>query len=631
MKKTKRMQELAQLIRKHKALYYQGHPEISDSEYDKLEDELKKIDPHNQVLQLVGSSDVGGEKVKHDSKMLSLDKTYNLDDLLTWIGDREIVSLFKLDGVSCSLIYKDSRLSLAKTRGDGSLGENITDKIRWLESIPDHISFHEAEIRGELYCTEGNFYALSEKMVEMGLDRPTNPRNIVAGLMARKDHIELTHYLSFQAFDLIAGEQTPATEMEKIKQLKRDGFEVPEIELHKNSSTVSMRIEQARDFMSEGDYQIDGIVFTYNDTQIHNELGETAHHPRYKMAFKFQGETKTTIIKEIEWSISRNGILTPVANVEPVDLSGALISRVTLHNLGLVRQNHLRPGDEIEIVRSGEVIPKFLRLIKKGEGLESVPEICPVCGAKTIEQDIRLLCSNDDCSGKKREGLLNFIQKIGIEELSEKRLAELIDKGIVKKESDLFNLTAEDFLKLEKVKDKLANNLLEGIGKAKRISLQVFLSSLGIQGGAINKCERVVHAGFDTLEKVQAMTIEDLVQVDGFAKKSATEFVESLKRKEGTIRELIESGIEFIKEEKIETELTGKKICITGSLSEKRSVIEDRLRKAGAIVVSSVSKNTDILVSNEIDSTSSKFVNAKKFGIPIIDEPTLLGKLHGQN
>jgi DNA ligase (NAD+) len=307
-----------------------------------------------------------------------------------------------------------------------------------------------------------------------------------------------------------------------------------------------------------------------------------------------------------------------------------LISRVTLHNFGMVKQHHLRAGDEIEIVRSGEVIPKFLRVTKKTNGDVEIPEACPVC-ASTIEiKDIRIFCSNTDCPGKKRESILNFVQKIGIEELSEKRVFELLEKKMIKNEADLLRLTFDDFLKLEKVKEKLALNLVSGINKAKNVTLPVFLSSLGIQGGALNKCQRVVNAGYDTIEKILDLTADKLVEIDGFAEKSASEFYNGIQDKKKLIQELQSLGVVIFSEEKEETELSGKKICITGSLSEKRSVIEDRLRKAGAVVVASVSKNTDILMTNEVDSTSSKFLNAKKFGITIIDEATLLGKINGQ-
>lgn len=615
-----RVQELEKLIIHHKSLYYSGKPEISDHEYDALENELKKLDSENSVLNLIGSVSTNLEKVKHDQKMLSLDKVYNIEELIKWKGSDEIVSSFKVDGVSCSLIYDNGHLVLAKTRGDGSFGEDITDKVRWIEELPKTISIKEKiEIRGELYANEKNFFLLSDEMISRGLEKPTSQRNIVAGLMGRKEHLDLCRFITFMGFDVL-GLNSLKTEIEKEKILSGNGFNTPRVTLHKNNNTIEEEIENARIFMSEGDYQIDGVVFTYNDILKQNELGNTAHHPRYKMAFKFMGESKTTKIQEITWQVSRNGFLTPVAEVEPVELSGAMISRVTLHNYGMVRQFELKSGDEIEIIRSGEVIPKFLSVIKSSESKFSYPKNCPSCNSDLVVKEIRLMCINEFCPGKNKEIILNFIVKIGIEDLSSKRLDELLRVSLVKTIPDLYKLTVADFMGLEKVKDKLAEKLFENIQKTKSTDLITFLSSLGITGGAYNKCEKVVHAGFDDIEKIYNLTFEQLKSIDGFAEKSAEDFLQSLREKHPLIKELIQLGFEIKKEEKKQTIITDKKICITGALSEKRSVIEDKIRENGGVVVGSVSKNTDYLLTNETDPNSSKFKKALELKIPIITE-----------
>lgn len=615
-----RVQELEKLIIHHKGLYYAGKPEISDAEYDKLEKELKDLDETNSVLNLVGTVATNLEKVKHDQKMLSLDKVYTSDELLKWIGPEEVVSTFKVDGVSCSLIYEDGHLMMAKTRGDGSFGENITEKVRWIEELPKSISLKQKlEIRGELYTTEESFFHLSEEMVQRGLEKPTSQRNIVAGLMGRKESIDLCRYINFMGFDVL-GLNELRTEIEKEKILSEEGFKTPKVILHKNKSTVEEVIDVAREFMSEGDYQIDGLVFTYNNILKQNELGNTSHHPRYKMAFKFMGESKKTKIIEITWQVSRNGILTPVAEVQPVDLSGAMIGRVTLHNYGMVKQFDLKCDDEIEIIRSGEVIPKFLSVVKSSDRKFKIPETCPSCESKIEIRDIRLYCVNDNCPGKNKETILNFIVKIGIEDLSSKRLDELMSAKLVKNIPDLYRLSVSDFMGLDKVKEKLAEKLFENIQKTKKTDLITFLSSLGITGGAYNKCEKVVHAGFDTIEKVLALSFEKLNAIDGFAEKSAEEFLKSLTEKHTLIHELIKLGFEIKVEEKKQTSITDKKICITGALSEKRSVIEDKIRECGGVVVGSVSKNTDYLLTNETDPSSSKFKKAMDLKIPIITE-----------
>lgn len=460
-------------------------------------------------------------------------------------------------------------------------------------------------------------------MISLGLEKPTSQRNIVAGIISRKDHLQLSRKLTFKAFELI-GKDEISTEVEKLNFLKKEGFETLEYTLHKNRSSLSATIEESKIFMSEGDYLIDGIVFSFNDQKWHRELGETAHHPRYKMAFKFQGESKNTKIKSILWQVSRNGILTPVANVEPVELSGAKISRVTLHNFGLVNQFELKSGDEIEIIRSGEVIPKFLSVIESSDKKFTYPTKCPSCDSEVSKVDIRLLCTNEECPAIVKESILNYIQKIGIDDLSSKRLEELIKAKLVLKISDLYKLNMEKLLSLDKVKEKLATKLLNSIEGSKSVDLITFLSALGISGGAYNKCEKVVFAGYDNLNKIKKLSAAKLESIDGFAEKSSVDFFESLKSKFELITELEGFGFTFEEVVKVETKVTDKKICITGSLSEKRSVIESKIRDASGIVVSSVTKNTDILVTNDQTSGSSKLKKAQGLGILIITEKELI-------
>lgn len=619
----KRERELEQLILKHKALYYEGIPEITDAAYDKLEAELKEINPNHPVLDLVGTVVTGSDKIKHDSKMLSLDKTYSQIDLAKWIGDKRVLSMFKLDGISCSVIYQNGMLAMVKTRGDGTFGENITERAKWVLSLPKTIEAKERlEIRGELYCTGENFLHLCKRMEKLGLDRPTSQRNIVAGLIGRKDHISLCEYIDFKAFDLISDMKLKKEE-EKLTIMSKLNFDICDYEVHKGDKKLSQTIERASEFMSEGDYQIDGLVFVYDELHLHEELGATAHHPRYKIAFKFQGEAKKTTIRDIEWGVSRNGFLTPVGLVEPVELSGAMISRVTLHNYGIVKEFKLKAGDEIEIIRSGEVIPKFLAVTKDGGGKFAVPKHCPSCDSVLQEREIRLVCINDDCPAKNKEVILNFIQKIGIDDISAKRLEEMIKVGIIKDIPDLYDATKEQFLTLDKVKDKLAEKFITSIEKSKHTTLANFMASLGISGGAINKCEKIVDYGFDTPEKILALTIQDLMSVEGFAEKSSEEFLQSLRSKKEMIKKLLKKGFTFEKRESRETALSGKKICITGALSEKRSVIEEWIKTGGGIPVGSVSKNTDMLLTNESELTSSKAVKALELKIPIITEEKL--------
>tara|TARA_R110002072_G_scaffold288917_1_gene455419 strand:- start:91681 stop:93579 length:1899 start_codon:yes stop_codon:yes gene_type:complete len=620
-----RISELEKLIKHHKSLYYSGRPEISDTKYDAYEDELRALDPENKTLELIGSKVSSSDKVKHDSKMLSLNKTYKIEDLISWIGDKKVISTYKIDGVSCSIIYDKRKIEIAKTRGDGTFGENITSKVIWLDSVPGMVDIeNRIEVRGELYCTEESFFKLSDEMTARGLEKPTSQRNIVAGLIGRKSDGDLCKYLTFKAFDLITEKLEFKTEMEKKEKLRSLNFDTPSLELHKDRKSIERVLEETKEFMAEGDYQIDGIVFSYNELSLHEELGSTAHHPRYKMAFKFQGESKETVINEIVWNVSRNGTLTPVGNVKPVDLSGAKISRVTLHNYGLVKQYNLKKGDLIEIVRSGEVIPKFIQVIKESDNDFEIPMECPSCGEKIKVVDIRLKCENGECPAQIKEEILNFVVKIGIDDISSKRIDEMLSKKIIKRIPDLYRKTKADFMSLDKVKDKLADKFVEAINNSKNVDITTFLSALGISGGAYNKCEKVVNSGIDTIEKVQSLTKDQLLSIEGFAEKSAIEYLKSLKDKKELIEELESVGFSFKKKNITETMLTKKKVCITGSLSMKRNDIEKILRDAGAIMVSSVTKNTDYLLTNDTESNSSKFKKAQALSIPIINEKKLM-------
>jgi DNA ligase (NAD+) len=626
----KRIRELEKLITHHKSLYYQGHAEISDEAYDALEAELKKIDPKNTVLELIGSPiDSSSEKVAHQKKMLSLEKTYLEEDLAKFLEQGKLVSVFKIDGSSCSLIYEKGRLVMAKTRGDGSQGENITRKVAYISDIPKKLTRAiDIEIRGEIFCRAHAFHAISTEMERQKLERPTSQRNIVAGLLGRKEHITFSKHLSFQAFDTIGVKYQ--AESEKLKDLSSLGFEVPEWQLHSNANSIKKRIDEAKSFMTEGDYLIDGLVFILDDQKLHEELGETSHHPRYKLAFKFQGESKVTTINSITWQVSRNGRLTPVAEVEPTELSGALISRVTLHNMGVVKDFSLKSGDQIEIVRSGEVIPKFLSVKMSKPGKPSLPENCPSCEAKLLQEDIWLLCTNDECPGKRLESILHWIRQANIEDLSEKRLQEMINRDFVKDIPDLYRITVMDLLTFDKVKEKLAQKLFDNIQKTKRIDLAVFMSALGVEGVSTTKAEKIVAHGHNSLEKLMALDVVTLSSIDGFAEKSATDIVRSIQEKKKLIKELIKLEFEIIVPEVIDGGvLEGKKICITGTLSAPRSEIEKQIKKNGGIVVGSVSKNTDYLLTNDTDPSSSKYKKALEIGTPVLSEAAFFKLIEG--
>ncbi|NBQ52202.1 MAG: hypothetical protein EBU49_01290, partial [Proteobacteria bacterium] len=514
---AQRITELAHAIMHHKKAYYSGKPEISDAAYDALEDELKSLSPDHPVLQVVGAGVEAGttlapsgvvvRKVEHRTPMLSLDKTYDLSDLHHWVGGRPVVGTLKVDGNSLSVVYEGGRLVLAKTRGNGRVGEDVTEKAIWISDIPRILpDGMDAEVRGEIYCTEGNFLRLADEMVQIGLDRPTNPRNIVAGLLGRKAHFELARYFSFFAFDFIPGNgKSPRfkAEVEKFKWLGKVGFSLPHPKRLSDSGEIESYLDYVKGLIEEDEIGLDGAVFSYDDLALHEELGMTAHHPRYKMSFKWQGQTAVSVITEISWATSRLGIVTPVAVIEPVYLSGASITNITLHNAAHVKAYNLKPGDRIEIVRSGEVIPKFLGVVEAAAGDFRWPGNCPECGTPLVSDGIRLKCPNETgCPAQRLGAILNWIRCAEIDDLNEKRLLPLMDAGLVKSIADLYRLQEKDFLIIPQTRDKMAAKLFKNIQSAKELPLASFLNGLGIEGAGRTTWEKLLEH-FDGLSGIQ--------------------------------------------------------------------------------------------------------------------------------
>jgi DNA ligase (NAD+) len=629
------VKNLAEQILKHKRLYYAGSAAISDAEYDKLEDKLRKISPSHPVLDMVGS-DVEGSasaKVEHSVPMLSLAKTYVEEEIGSWMGERPIVGTYKIDGNSLSLVYEDGKIALGKTRGNGRVGENVSEKISWVsDCVPNLGAGINYEIRGELYCSDTSFVHLADEMQARGLEKPTNPRNIVAGVLGRKSHLDLASHFNFYAFDVLdsEGDSPFESETEKYKWLEKNGFRVPPHKIIKTEKQINSFLEQAREYMEEGDVGIDGVVFAYDDVGMHRELGSTAHHPRFKLSFKWAGETAQATIDKITWATSRLGIVTPVAVIDPVYLSGANITNITLHNAAHVMAYNLKSGDVIEIIRSGEVIPKFLRVVEAKSGDYVLPKTCNSCGTNLERDDVRLTCPNtDECPSQRIGGIINWIKAAEIDDLSEKRLTAMIELDLVKTATDLYTLTVEDFLKLPLTKEKMAEKLYGNIQKSKDVSLANFLTGLGIQGTGRNTWELILEK-YPTLKEVRKLTEEQIVEIKGFADKLAKQVVSKLKHKSSLIDDLLEVGVkpkDFEVKDVGDLLFSGMSFVITGTLSRARAEIQKDIKENGGSVVGSVSKNTSVLITNDADSGSSKAKKAKQLGIPIWSENELENKL----
>ncbi len=628
-----RVEAMARTLMLYKKQYYAGQPTVADAVYDKLEQELREASPQHPVLKYVGAAPSGGApKVTHELPMLSLNKTYKLEDLHTWMGQEAIVGTPKVDGNSLSLLYEKGTLKIAKTRGDGRVGEDVTDKVLWItDCLPQLSQSITVEVRGEVYCSQHQFALLVEEMLERGLERPTNPRNIVAGILGRKVHIDLCRYFNFFAFELIGAEGLK-TEVEKFDFLAKLGFSTLDYRLLEKQGEVESYLEEIKRWMDDDEIAYDGAVFSYNSLPLQQSLGNTSHHPRFKLSFKWQGLTARSQVKRIEWFPSRLGIITPVAVIEGVALSGATITNVTLHNAEHVKAYNLKAGDLIEIVRSGEVIPKFMQVLESKAGNYVWPEKCPSCGTTLNFDGIRLKCENSEACPAQRSGfILNWMKAVEIDDISEKRLDQMIQMELVSSVTDLYTLEFSDFLRLPATKDKMAMKLHKNIQASKTVPLAKFLNGLGIEGAGLRTWEKLVEH-FQTLESIQSVTVEELVEVDGFAEKSAVQIVEGLKERRAIIKGLLRVGVKPV----VQTTrfapgqgpLAGQQFVITGALSLPREDIERLIREAGGKASTAVSKNTTALVTNEGDSESSKMKKAKELGIPIWTEETLLQLLN---
>ncbi len=631
-----RVATLADEILKHKELYYKGKPEISDAAYDKLETELRAVSPGHPVLQLVGSgAPSDAPKVKHRHPMLSLNKTYDPAELAKWAKGEITVGTVKVDGVSISLVYQDGVLKLAKTRGNGIVGEDATAKVRWIaDAMPTISAPGEVEIRGEIYCTETQFIKLGAHMERLGLDRPTSPRNIVAGLLGRKTHVELARYFNLFAFNVLEEEGSLGfrTETDQMAWLALQGFRLPFPKTLENEGDVLGYLDYVKELIETDEVLIDGAVFSYDVLARQRALGNTSHHPRYKMSFKWQGETAESIVQRVHWDTSRLGIVTPVAVIEPVFLSGAEITNVTLHNAAHVQAFNLKAGDRIEIVRAGEVIPKFLQVVKAAKGGYEWPGKCPVCKMKLVFDEVRLKCPNTSaCPAQQAGAVLNWIRMAEIDELSDKRLAPLMDEGLVKTAADLYRLNARDFLKIPQTKEKMATKLLENVRKSRTLPLARFLAGLGIEGAGLTTWEKLLEE-FPTLKALRAASAESIVLVEGFAEKTADQIVGGLEARAALIDDLLAAGVQPAAPDAVADRsgpLSGKILVITGALSRPRAEVEKAIKAAGGKVGSSVSKTTFAVVTDDPDSGSSKMQKAKDLALKIWSEKDLwraLGK-----
>ncbi len=619
--------EAEKIIRYHNYLYFEKNsPVISDYDFDRYVRRLKELAPDSKVLAEIPTE--GGErpKVKHLSPMLSLDKAYSAEEVLKWAGKFEgpMLASPKIDGLALEIRYDESgQLVLAATRGDGVQGELITENVRMIQDVPHQLDQGPVQVRGEVYMRLSVFRKRYQGQF-------ANPRNLAAGALKQKDPEKTKEYdLSFFAYD--SRGTTLESEQEKFKQLNDWGFKtvVCREVAREDIEAVYQEFLAQRDHY---DYETDGVVFRVDRIAEQQALGATAHHPRWSIAYKYQGDSGVTILQDVEWNVSRSRAITPVGIVEPVELSGATVTRVSLHNYGMMKEKQLRVGDQVVMVRRGGVIPYLEAVKKAGKGrLFSAPKKCPSCGAKTEVRDDFLYCTNEvGCTQTRIAELEHFIKTAEIDGVGHKLIAKLYDEGLVSESADFYNLTVEALMGLERMGEKLASKLVRNIQGARSLGLANFLSALGIR--EIGRQVAIALAQhFGSFKAIQQADEETLTEVDMVGPVIAKELIEGLQYRADSIQRLLkEISIEAPVMVAATGPLSGKKFCFTATLEAmSRNEAQQKVEFLGGSATSSVTKNLNYLVVGATGKAGSKLSKAQKLidagaELQVLDEAAFL-------
>lgn len=645
IEKKKRQKELTEKLNAASRAYYQEAREIlSNYEYDALYDELAALEKETGTV-LAGSptAHVGYEvlselpKERHESPMLSLDKTKDRDALAAWIGEHRTLLSWKLDGLTIVLTYRNGGLFKAVTRGNGEVGEVITNNARVFKNVPLRIPFQgELVLRGEAVIGYHEFERINEEIPEADA-KYKNPRNLCSGSVRQlNNEITAKRNVHFFAFALVRAEGMDF-ENSREKQflwLKEQGFDVVEYKVV-TGATLSENMDWFAEHIEKNEYPSDGLVALYDDIAYGESLGRTAKFPRNSMAFKWADEIRETTLKEIEWSPSRTGLINPVAIFEPVELEGTTVSRASVHNISIMRGLELGVGDTIEVYKANMIIPQIAEN-KTRSGVRNIPEVCPVCGGVTEirkTNDVEsLYCTNPECQAKKIKSFTLFVSRdaLNIEGLSEASLEKFIGRGFIHEFADIFKLSAhkEEIVEMEGFGEKSYENLMTGIERARTTTLARVIYSLGIPNIGLSGAKLICRQFEDEVEQVLAADEEALAAIDGIGAVIAGSFVEYFRDAEKRERfEHLLSRLTLVKEEVSgEQDLKGKVFVVTGSLTHfaNRNELKDQIEKRGGKVTGSVTGKTDYLINNDMTSSSSKNKKAKELGIPIISEEDFL-------
>ena len=642
--KMNRMRELVSILNQASRAYYQESREImTNQQYDDLYDELSALEEETGVVMASSPTvNVGYEvlsdlvKETHPERMLSLDKTKDQDQLVSWLGDQRGVLSWKLDGLTKVLTYRGGRLYKSVTRGNGQVGEVVTNNAKTFINLPLSIDFKgELVLRGEAVISYEDFEKINRNIADES-SKYKNPRNLCSGSVRQlNNQITAQRRVRFFAFSLVSAEgETFGTRHEQFEWLEKRGFQVVEYSMVEASGLKDELLSFERR-IEKNPIPSDGLVLVYDDIEYGRSLGATSKFPRDSIAFKWRDELKETTLREIEWSASRTGLINPIAIFEPVELEGTTVSRASVHNVSVMRELKLGVGDRISVYKANMIIPQIRENFTKSNSAH-VPEKCPVCGSATrldSENGVEtLVCPNPGCQAKQIKSFTLFVSRdaMNIEGLSEMSLEKLIARGLIREPADLFRVEIfrDEFVNMEGFGEKSFENLKNSVEKAKDTTPERLLYSLGIPGIGKANARLIARHCHNKWNSIQTLDFDELVSIEGIGDVMAESFIryfDDEKNKKNIADILAEVRLDESEEERDDA-LAGLTFVITGSLNsfENRDALKSAIEKAGGKTAGSVSSKTDYLINNDIQSGSSKNKKAKELGVPIIDEDTVI-------
>ena len=646
---TRRMQELVELLNRAAKAYYQDADEImSNYEYDALYDELQALEAQTGVtLSSSPTVNVGYEvlselpKERHPSPMLSLDKTKDVAGLQAFAGDQKVVMSWKMDGLTIVLTYRDGGLVKAVTRGNGEVGEVITANARTFKNLPLQIPYKgELVLRGEAVIGYKDFEKINEEIAEVDA-KYKNPRNLCSGSVRQlNSEITAKRNVKFYGFLLVQAEGVDFhnSRAAQLDWLASQGFEVVEHIVVSREEIPNEVIKFSEKIVSN-DFPSDGLVLIYDDVAYGQSLGRTSKFPRDSFAFKWADETSKTVLREIEWSPSRTGLINPVAIFDPVELEGTTVSRASVHNISIMEELELGIGDQIEVYKANMIIPQIAENLTRS-GVKDIPKVCPVCGGATEIRSISnakaLYCTNPECQAKQLKSYALFVSRdaLNIDGLSEATLEKFIARGFIHDFADLFHLEQhqEEICEMDGFGEKSYNNLIASVEKARETTLPRLIYGIGIANIGLANAKLICKEIGHDPGRVMDLTAEDLAAIDGIGDVIAGNYVAYFADAEH--RELFEKLLKEVKlpeeqEDVGEQTFAGMNFVITGSVEHfaNRNEVKALIESKGGKVTGSVTSKTNYLINNNVESTSSKNKKAKDLGIPIITEEDFLRML----